>query len=118
MNITRAQFIDALRKNAGIASKTAKYIETHYKISYTRQTVHNRKKKLPPEILAEIDEIWIDDGESALQESLQSSDDAVKLRAAQYLLDKKGKSRGYGNAIEINPPSEPIEVVVITKPQK
>ena len=88
------EFLSALRKCSGIYSRTARYIEKVYEVSYSRQAVRDRAEKHPEEY-ADILEQNIDVAEEGLMALMKSKTEAVRLRASEMYLKTIGKKRGY-----------------------
>jgi hypothetical protein len=95
------EFWGILRENGGIAARTVRAIKAKYGIDITRQSVSQRAKKRL-QVLADIEEANLDRAEETLFDVLITADDAVKLRAATYYLDRKGRKRGYIEKSELN----------------
>lgn len=99
--ISETEFVAFLRNNGGVYSRTADAITRHLRkltgdpdASYSRQAVKYRAEQLPAEVLESIeDETW-DLVAGGLQDSLQSDDQGIKLKAValgmRYLGSKYG----------------------------
>ncbi len=92
--ISHEQFFSILRENAGLFSRTARAIASQFGIKYTRQAVQERARKYP-EILSDIEEENLDIAEEGLHSIMRSKSETIRLDAIKYVLDRKGKKRGY-----------------------
>lgn len=100
-HLSDAEFLQALTINSGVFVKTAKWIEDHYKIPYTRQAVRKRAQNFEAE-LEEIVEGVLDKAESALYGLFNCSNKRIRLQAVTWFLQRKGKERGYSTQLDIN----------------
>ena len=97
--ISDKAFLQILRENAGLYSKTAKAIQRQYNIDFSRQAARARALEHPQE-LEDIREETIDLAEEGLFSLMQSEDERIKLRAIEMFLKNKGKNRGYSERLE------------------
>lgn len=101
VKITKKIFLDALRANAGLYSRTARFINKTYGIKISRQAVFQRAQKYPGE-LQDIQEENIDLAEEGLHGLMRSSNEQVRFRAIELFLKTKGRHRGYQSNIDLN----------------
>jgi hypothetical protein len=84
----------------GAYAATARALVRMYPgLSYSRAAVQLRAMRYP-EKLKEVRDKIVDDAEEALHDIINDDADAfgkaARVRAAMYVLDKRGKDRGYG----------------------
>lgn len=97
---TKSQIIESIKKQYGRITYVAKELNCDY------ITVKRRVDKDPElqQILAEarsgFGETLLDMAESSLMRGLSNEDPAAYLKAAMYVLNNKGKERGYNSWIE------------------
>ena len=113
------QFFTILRENGGLFHYTAKAIEKEFKVSYSRQAVHDRASR-HPEILQDIKEESLDKAERGLGTLMEGEDDRIKMQALQLYLKTIGKTRGYVEKTEVdNTHSFPDKIELkFTKPKE
>jgi hypothetical protein len=103
--LSDTEFWSALRENGSIFSRTARYIQSKYKITYSRQAVHKRAMATA-EAKAELEDI-IEEAKDIAQEGLftlmRTGQPSIRLSAITYFLKHKAKDRGYGD--------KPMEIV-------
>lgn len=104
VGISNARLEEALRKNAGVKAAAAQALGT------TRQNVQQRVDRSAhlQAVLREIDEGLLDLAEGAVIKSINKGDS----RTARWLLEMKGKSRGYINKVETSFDEGTIEAIV------
>jgi len=93
--LSRKKFIEYLRKNSGLYAQTAAHIQKDLGIHLTRQAVRKRALNLPSDILIEIEERNLDIAEGTIIDLMTSDNDAIRLKAVEYYLNQKGRSRGF-----------------------
>lgn len=125
MKLSKEQFIEFLRANGGIYSRTAKAISEYLGEEYTRQQTRQRALvDLTPEELRDIKDSAIDTAEETMFLLLRSRNPVVAFQAAKFTLSTQGRDRGWGQKLEVSTPAdEPIEVVIVdartaTKPNE
>jgi hypothetical protein len=118
--LSDSEFWEMVRQNGGIYARTAKAIEETFNITYTRQSVKERAEK-KPELLADIEDEFLDKAEGGLSDLLESTDERVKLEAVKFTLKTKGKKRGYVEKSELdigNKDGQPFEATIrVIKPK-
>lgn len=115
MKISKEQFIEFLRANGGIYTRTAKAISDYLGEEYTRQQVRQRALvDLSPEELRDIKDAAIDVAEETMFVLLRSRNPMIAFQAAKFTLSTQGRDRGWGQKLEVTAPTdEPIEVVIV-----
>ena len=116
MKVDQSQFEEAIRKTGGLYSATAQYIKKKWKIDITRQAIKDRAEK-NPELLEEVREASKDKAESVVFDIMTKSNDANRLKAATYYLDRLGTDRGYINKSNVDHTTQgdKISSVVVSK---
>jgi len=99
--LTKAQFLEILRDNAGLYARTSRAIEKVYGFPMTRQAVRQRAEKYPEE-LKDIQEQTIDVAEETVLDVMRKGKDRERLDAAKFLLKTIGRIRGYVEKQEID----------------
>ena len=102
-NITKHDIVDALKRNHGVISQAA------VELGITRQGLNQIMRGYPdimeqlPLFRANFEEHLLDTAEATVQYcmNLRKEKTAVALRAATYVLDKRGAGRGWEQAQEI-----------------
>lgn len=99
--LTKERVAEALRKNAGVQAAAARAL------GVTRQAIQNWLRDHPElrEVIAENDETLLDLAESNLIKALKNGE----KWATRYMLDTKGKVRGYTRRVEFQP-TAPLQV--------
>ncbi len=98
--LSEKEFWRIVRANGGLFARTAKAIESEFKMTYTRHAVRDRANK-KPELLADIEDENGDIAEGVLFDLLESEDERIKADIAKFYLKTKGKNRGYVEKQEI-----------------
>lgn len=103
--VTNAQIMVALRESRGILSPAAR------KLAITRQALHHRVNVTPElqEFRAQLDEEILDRAEEVLFEAVDADKDSSDAR---WILERKGKSRGYATRVEAALDDKQIEAFV------
>jgi NAD(P)H-dependent flavin oxidoreductase YrpB (nitropropane dioxygenase family) len=102
--VSEARLIKALKDADGIKSHAADAL------GITRQTVQERIAKSPKlqRVLVEIDEALLDMAEGNLFRHLKEGDKEI----TKYVLDRKGKKRGYAQKVEASIDEAQLEAFV------
>lgn len=99
--LTKKEFLAILRENGGLFARTARAIEKKYNRTYSRQAVQARALKYPKE-LADIEEENIDVAEEFLHGAIRDAKNkTVQIKAVELYLKTKGRTRGYGDKLDI-----------------
>ena len=97
--LTDEEFEYAFRLNAGLYTRTARWIKKHHGVELTRQAVYGRARnfKMPDgvDLITDTKEQNKDMAEEVLLDLLRSKDETIKLRAATLYLKAVAKDRGY-----------------------
>lgn len=102
--VTQDEFFAILRENGGLYARTARAIESKFGVSYTRQAVKQRAER-KPEVLQDIIEQNIDVAEEGLLTLMRTArNENTKLQAIKLYLSTIGRSRGYGDKLELSGP--------------
>jgi CRP-like cAMP-binding protein len=90
---TEAQIEAALRSQGGIQAAAAQALEKVTGVRVTRQAIHERVKNSPRlrQAITETEEEVLDLAENVVLQSLNKGD----LNAARFVLETRGKDRGY-----------------------
>lgn len=90
---SETQIANALRANYGSQAGAARALEQACGVPVSRQSINDRCKRSPrlQAVVAETTEEILDLAESAVVQSISHGD----LKAAQFILRTRGKSRGY-----------------------
>ena len=100
MKVSDNEFWAILRENAGIYARTARAIENHFNVSYSRQAVKDRAEK-DMDRLNDIRDQNFDVAEEGLHSLMRSKNERIKLDSTKFYLERKGKDRGYSQRQEI-----------------
>ena len=100
MKVSDNEFWAILRENAGIYARTARAIENHFNVSYSRQAVKDRAEK-DMDRLNDIRDQNFDVAEEGLHSLMRSKNARIKLDSTKFYLERKGKDRGYSQRQEI-----------------
>ena len=88
--VTDKQFVKILTENFGDYSKTARSISKKYGVAYSRQATAERAKNFPNVNTDHVHPLLLNSAQSVLFDSLQSDNETVKLKAAQFVLTYLG----------------------------
>tara|TARA_R110002167_G_C12435729_1_gene630316 strand:- start:173 stop:607 length:435 start_codon:yes stop_codon:yes gene_type:complete len=100
MKVTDEEFWSELRKNKALYSRTARALEKKHNITYSRQAVKERAEKDKSQ-LNDIVEENLDVAEEVHHNLMMSKDEKIQIKAAQFYLKNKGRSRGYVETTDI-----------------
>jgi hypothetical protein len=98
--INNEDFWKLLRDNNGVFQATANVIAQVTGGTYTRQAVQDRASK-DPEQLDDIRESNLDLAETGMMTLAVSDNEAIKLKACETILKRKGRKRGWGDKQEL-----------------
>lgn len=98
--LSKKEFWDCLTESGGLYARCARLISEKHGISISRQSVRERAER-DPDSLMQIIETGLDLAEERLQQLFDSKSERVRLRALQFYLRTKGRSRGYAERKEL-----------------
>lgn len=107
--LSKKEFWDALTEAGGLYARCARIIEEKHGFAITRQAVRERAER-EPDRLMELVECSLDLAEEKLLQFFDSKNERIRLKAVEFYLRNKGKSRGYSERTEITgADGEPIQ---------
>jgi hypothetical protein len=111
--LSNRQFWALLRDNAGLYARTArKALEVH-QVTISRQAIKDRAEK-DPDKLADIREETVEVAEDGLISLMrQNEDKRVKLEATRTFLKAQGRSKGWGDKVDITSGDKPLAAPII-----
>lgn len=98
--LSKKEFWDCMAEAGGLYARCARLIEEKYGTSISRQSVRGRAEK-DPDLLMQIVETGLDLAEEKLQQLFDSKNERVRLKALEFYLRTKGRSRGYAERKEL-----------------
>lgn len=112
LKITKDQTLEAIKGSGGIITTIANRL----KVSWGTARTYTEKWEQTRQAMRDEEEINIDIAEGIIIHSIQDQHD---IQAAKWYLSTKGRSRGYGDSLQVsNATNEPLSITIKDGPNE
>lgn len=112
---TKADILEAIKKAKGIVTHISQLLDCSYETFYVRMRADPEIKEALAKAREEFDENLLDLAEHSLVRAMKQQEDIGNaISSAKYVLNNKGKSRGYSPMIQglITEPTDGLKVSI------
>lgn len=101
LNKTKSDILEAIKKGKGIVTHIAQLLDCSYETFYVRMRADPEIKAALAKAREEFDENLLDLAEHSLVRAMKQQEDIGNaISSAKYVLNNKGKSRGYSPMVQ------------------